>query len=173
VFLLYLLPIGLQLEGMPYAIHVRVIQTNSSDWYRVVEKTVFSNGTWSEARGEHVLTMGGTGTSGMLRFANPAGGYFLVALGVHNCKRWCDIVPDATTAMTGVQVHPSYYSSGDGNRNRMLWKQLANLEVTTAKSTKVKADYYKEDGNTLYATITIADANTDLEKLEDAQAYAK
>jgi hypothetical protein len=120
----------------PYVIHVRVIQTDPADWYRIVEKTVFSNGTWGEAGGEQTLTMGGSGTSGMLRFTNPAGDYFLVAL--------------------GVQVQPSYYSSGDGNRNAMLWKQLANLESTTAKSTKVKVDYYKEDGNTLYATITIA-----------------
>lgn len=140
----------------PYFIHVRVVQTDPADWYRIVEKTVFSNGTWGEAGGEQTLTMGGSGTSGVLRFTNPDGDNFLVALGVHNYKRWCDIVPDATTSMTGVQVHPSYYSSGDGNRNGMLWKQLANLESTTAKTTKVKVDYYKEDGNTLYATITVA-----------------
>ncbi|KAG0579152.1 hypothetical protein M758_4G077200 [Ceratodon purpureus] len=139
----------------PYSIHVKIIQNNPSNWYRIVEETVFSDGTWSKCGSEHTLTIDRSGTSGMLRFTNPTGDFFLVALGVHNYKRWCDIVPDASTSMTGVQVNPLYYASGDGNRNGMLWKQLANLEVVTAKGVHIKVDYYKEDGNTLYATITV------------------
>jgi hypothetical protein len=144
---------------MSYAIHVRVIQTDPSYWFSVVEKTNWhyaNGGTWSECNGEHTLTMGGSGTSGTLRFKNPQGDYFLVALGIHNYKRWCDIVPDATPSTTGVVVNPTYYSDGTGSRGEMLWKQLAHLEKTTAKGVKVTVDYYKEDGNTLYSTITIA-----------------
>ncbi|KAG0579151.1 hypothetical protein M758_4G077000 [Ceratodon purpureus] len=143
---------------MSYAIHVRVIQTNPSNWFNIVEKTNWhyaNGGTWADCDGDHTLTMGGSGTSGMLRFKNAAGDYLLVALGIHNYKRWCDIVTDAKSSDTGVVINPTYYADGSGSRGEMLWKQLANLEKTTSKGVKVKVDYYKEDGNTLYATITI------------------
>jgi hypothetical protein len=71
-------------------------------------------------------------------------------------KRWCDIVPDAQPHDTGVVINPTYYADSAGNRSEMLWKQLAHLEKTTAKGVKVTVDYYKEDGHTLYATITIS-----------------
>jgi hypothetical protein len=142
---------------MSYTIHVRVIQTKPTNWFSIVEKTCwhYGNGAyWSEVDGDHILQMGASGTSGMLRFRGPSGGYFLVALGVHNYKRWCDIVPDHQASNTGVQIHPTYYDDKDG-RNQMLWKQLAHLERTSTTGIKLTVDYYKEDGNTLYATITI------------------
>lgn len=244
-----------------YAVHVRVIQTEPSGWWDVVEKTVYHNargGGWTdcvdESVGEQTLTMGGSGTSGMLRFKNPKGDQFLVALGVHNYKRWCDIVTDVPLDQTAVDVHPSYYPTtvdtskrgkivqrvledkvmvmffriledrvveaqekappqghgsvvgglwsrlrfmgfstvflafflgylafllfwvfvlghtdapdstlqptvfgqGIGDRGEMLWKQLPSLEKTSAKGVKVAVNYYKEDGNTFYATITIS-----------------
>ncbi len=143
---------------MTYTIKVRVIQNKPEDWYSVVEKTVwhFANGgIWSECDGEHTLTMNGSGTSGMLRFKDAADNYFLVALGVHNYKRWCDIVPDQASSNTGVEIHPSYYADGTGSRGEMLWKQLAHLERKTAKGVTISVDYWKEDGNTLYATVSI------------------
>jgi len=142
-----------------YTIHVRVIQTKPKSWFNIVEKTVWkyaNGGTWCECEGEQILTMGGSGTSGTLRFMNPHGEYFLVALGVHNYKRWCDIVPDLSPSNTGVEIHPTYYSEGSGNRNDVLAKQLAHLEKTTRKNTKVTVDYYEENGNDMRATITIA-----------------
>ena len=142
---------------MSYTIHVRVIQTKPSNWFSIVEKTCwhYANGAyWSEVDGDHILTMGGSGTSGMLRFRGPSGGFFLVALGVHNYKRWCDIVPDQQASNTGVEIHPTYYDDKNQN-NQMLWKQLAHLERTSTTGIKLTVDYYKEDGNNLYATITI------------------
>ena len=117
-----------------------------------MEKT--SGGNWSEVDGEQILTMGGSGTSGTLRFKNPQGDYFLVALGVHNYKRWCDIVVDITPSNTGTEIHPTYYSNGA--RGEMLWKQLASLEKTTSKGVRFKVEYYKEEGHTFWATITIS-----------------
>ncbi|KAG6554014.1 hypothetical protein Mapa_004931 [Marchantia paleacea] len=139
---------------MSYTIRVRVIQTKPSAWYSIVEKTNWLyGGTWSEVDGEQFLNMDASGTSGMLRFRNPAGEFFLVALGVHNYKRWCDIVVDQKSTNTSVEILPTYYDNG--SRNEMLWKQLASLEKKTSKGEHIKVDYYKEDGNTLYATITI------------------
>lgn len=143
---------------MSYAIHVRVIQTKPTNWFSIVEKTCWHDGNgsyWSEVDGEHTLHMGSSGTSGMLRFKGPSGVYFLVALGVHNNKRWCDIVPDQQATNTGVQIHPTYYDTNSEN-HKMLWKQLAHLEKPTSSGIKLIVDYYKEDGNNLYATITVA-----------------
>ncbi|OBZ77384.1 Boletus edulis lectin [Grifola frondosa] len=73
----------------PYTIHVNINQY-CGDRFHVVEKTVWhyaNGGRWSECNGQLTLTMGGSGTSGTLRFKNPCGDYFVVALGVHNYKR--------------------------------------------------------------------------------------
>ncbi|OBZ78202.1 hypothetical protein A0H81_02578 [Grifola frondosa] len=99
---------------MSYIIHAR-FRCQCNDSVSIVEKTVWhyaNGGTWSEVDGQQVLTMGGSGTSGTLRFKSESGDYFLVALGVHNYKRWCDIVTDLTSSNTGVEIHPTYYQDG-------------------------------------------------------------
>ncbi|BFI25590.1 hypothetical protein MPTK2_1g22420 [Marchantia polymorpha subsp. ruderalis] len=139
---------------MSYTIRVRVIESKPTAWYSVVEKCNWLyGGYWTEVDGEDFLHMDASGTSGMLRFRNPAGEFFLVALGVHNYKRWCDIVVDQKNTNTGVEILPTYYNNG--SRQEMLWKQLATYEKKTSKGETIKVNYYKEDGNNLYATITI------------------
>jgi hypothetical protein len=44
----------------------------------------------------------------MLRYKNPHGDFFLVALGIHKYKRWCDIVVDTKPFNTNMRIHPSY-----------------------------------------------------------------
>ncbi|MCO5598951.1 hypothetical protein L7F22_053055 [Adiantum nelumboides] len=144
---------------MSYSISVRVIQSKPLAWFRIVEKTAFYYGngaTWAEVDdGEQVLSMGSSGTSGTLRFMNPQGEYFLVALGVHNNKRWCDIAVDLPSSSTGVEIHPTYYID-NSTRNAMLWKQLASLQATSSSGVKISVDYYVDEGKTLKATITIS-----------------
>ena len=146
---------------MSYTIVCQVYQTNPNAFFRIVEKTVWqyaNGGTWSEVNGTQVLTMGGSGTCGSLRFVADTGENFIVTLGVHNYKRWCDIVTDLKSGNTGVEIQPTYYQDGSvsGNRNEMLWKQLAQIEKTDSKGHKFAVNFFKEDGNTLYATITIS-----------------
>ncbi|KAJ7726308.1 fungal fruit body lectin [Mycena maculata] len=102
---------------MSYKITLRIYQTNPNAYFCIVEKTVWNHGanhdnggTWSDSDGEQVLTIGSSGTSGILRFLSDTGEYFLIAVGVHNCKRWCDIVSNITPDMTGAKVHPEYYT---------------------------------------------------------------
>ncbi|KAG0606826.1 hypothetical protein M758_9G171000 [Ceratodon purpureus] len=111
-----------------------------------------------------------SGTSGILRFRNkePNGSIFEVALGVHNFKRWCDIVDNSEKAETAVMVHPTYYPDKDGNHdypgNRwdVLWKQRDNFEMTLDSSGfTVTVDYYVKDGFDLCATITVIDNGGD------------
>ncbi|BBN00407.1 hypothetical protein MPTK1_1g28920 [Marchantia polymorpha subsp. ruderalis] len=143
---------------MSYTIRVRVIQSEPTSWYSIVEKTVWhygNGGTWSEVDGEQILKMGDSGTSGVLRFQNQAGDLFLVALGVHNWKRWCDIVPDLKTTETAMAIHPTYYDE-NGPRYQILWKQLESFEKDTSNGENIRVEYYREDDHDLYATITIS-----------------
>jgi hypothetical protein len=138
-----------------YVTRVNIIQTRRSPLYSIVEKTNFHEGTWSEDGNEQILTVAGSG-SGMLRFkSSQDDSFFLVALGIHNYKRWCDIVVDATPiGNTCTEIHPQYYNA-DSPRYQMLWKQLAHLEKATSTGVNIAINYHKDDDNLLGATIII------------------
>ena len=146
---------------MAYTMHLRINQTGT-DFFGVVEQTVFygNSGTWTNNNGELVLTMGGSGISGTLRFQSASGDIVLFALGVHNYKRWCDIVTDLQPKDTGMYIHPTYYqdSGVEGSRNAMLWKQLSKIEKTDAKGNSFSVNFFKEDGNNLWCEINLASA---------------
>ena len=143
---------------MSYTISVRVYQTNPNAFFNIVEKTVWqyaNGGTWSESNGEQVLTMGGSGTSGTLRFVADNGENFIVALGVHNYKRWCDIVTNLSNQQTGVIINPEYYDSKYPDREAAREKQLASYNVKNAKGRNFAVNFTKGDGNDLKANIII------------------
>ncbi|EJD33069.1 lectin [Auricularia subglabra TFB-10046 SS5] len=107
---------------MSYTFTVRVRQTTAaSEWAELVESTVwhFANGgTWRAARGELVFTMGGSGTSGLLRFARGNDEYCVFAMGVHNYKPWTDCVVDCKPGETACNMHPDYYGGGERAKQR-------------------------------------------------------
>ena len=141
---------------MSYTIAVRVFQTNPDAFFHVVEQTVWNyanGGTWSEADGVRTLTMGGSGTSGTIRFESDTGERFIVALGVHNYKRWGDIVTGLATNDTGIVIHPEYYNGG--KRAYMREKQLADYSVESAKGRKFEIKYTVTEGQNLKADIII------------------
>lgn len=144
---------------MSYTIHLRINQ-KGTDFFGMVEQTVWNfgnGGTWAYNNGEMVLTMGGSGTSGTLRFKSASGVIVLVALGVHNYKRWCDIVTDLEPKDTCMAVHPTYYqdSGVNGSRSDMLWKQLPQIQKTDSKGNSFSINFFKEDGNALWAEIDL------------------
>jgi len=142
---------------MSYKINVRVYQTNPNAFFHIVEKTVwkFANGgSWSEFNGEQILTMGGSGTSGTLRFISDTGENFIVAIGVHNNKRWGDIVTNLSNEQTGVVINPEYYVEGSG-RAAARERQLASYSVKNAKGRQYSVIYTVADGNDLRASIII------------------
>ena len=142
---------------MSYSIALRVFQTNPArGFFHVVEKTVWhyaNGGTWSEADGVLTLTMGGSGTSGVLRFKSDKGELITVAVGVHNYKRWCDVVTGLKTNETALVINGQYYSNG--GRDYQREKQLAEYSVTSAAGTKFEVKYTVADGNNLAANIII------------------
>ncbi|KIJ11856.1 hypothetical protein PAXINDRAFT_83884 [Paxillus involutus ATCC 200175] len=142
---------------MSYSIKLCVFQTNPSrGFFSCVENTCwnFANGgTWSSAGGALTLTMGGSGTSGTLRFMSDKGERLIVAIGVHNYKRWCDVVTGLAPDATGVVINGEYYNSGQ--RAYMREKQLAEYSVTSAAGTKVQVRFTVADGNALQANVII------------------
>lgn len=93
---------------MTYTITVRVYQSNPNAFFEIVEKTVWNyanGGTWTVKDDRQVLTMGGSGTSGILRFVSGEE-RFIVALGVHNYKRWVDVSTGLAPNQTATNAHP-------------------------------------------------------------------
>lgn len=141
---------------MSYSITVRVYQTQPNAFFSVVEQTVWkyaNGGTWQRVDDEYVLTMGGSGTSGTIRFKADTGETFIVALGVHNYERWCDIVTGLSPSDTGVVINPQYYDSGP--RAYMREKVLKEYSVKSAQGRQFQVIYTKADGNNLNANIII------------------
>jgi hypothetical protein len=99
---------------MSYTIRLR-IENGTSDTLTVVEKTCwyYANGcTWTEKDDEHVLLMGGSGTSGMLRFKTSSGDFFTVVLGMHNNNAWSGLLVKLQEDDTALKLHPEYYNGG-------------------------------------------------------------
>ncbi|PHH71788.1 hypothetical protein CDD82_6336 [Ophiocordyceps australis] len=120
---------------MSYTITTRVYQTNHNAFFAPVEFCVFNNGSWTSCSYEPVLTMGGSGTSGCIRFVADTGENFIVAIGVHNYKPWGDIVTKLDTNQTGVKLLPEYYETEWGGTQKkervdVRWKTLSSYEVT-------------------------------------------
>ncbi len=113
-----------------------------------------NGGTWAESYGEYVLQMGGSGTSGTLRFVGENNEKFIVALGVHNYKRWGDIVTNLTDEQTGVVINPQYYD-GNAERARARERQLAEYSVKNVQGRNITINYTVAEGNDLRANIII------------------
>jgi hypothetical protein len=143
---------------MSYTITAEVYQTNKNAFFHVVEETVWkyaNGGTWGEANGAYVLTMGGSGTCGSLRFASDTGENFIVTLGVHNYKRWGDIVTNLSSDQTGIVITPQYYSDEHRNREKQREAQLTSYNVKNSKGRNIAFTYTVADGNNLAVKIVI------------------
>lgn len=140
---------------MAYNITVRT--NNKSDkGFNIVEKTVWHGGIWSSRNGIQKLTMDDSGTSGTLRYMNKESGeHFVVALGVHNYKRWCEILVNLAPKETAAQRHAFYYNGGHAQHG-MLWKQLPEISSTTSAGTRVVVKYLNESGHDYDVLITIS-----------------
>uniref|UniRef100_D2D056 Lectin n=1 Tax=Agroathelia rolfsii TaxID=39291 RepID=D2D056_9AGAM len=141
---------------MTYKITVRIYQTNPNAFFQLVEETVWkyaNGGTWAVENDQHVLTMGGSGTSGTLRFQADDGESFVVAFGVHNYKRWCDIVTGLASNQTGIVINEEYYSLPV--RERARERQLSEYQVKNAKGRNFQVNFTQAEGGDLHANVII------------------
>jgi len=141
---------------MSYTITCRVYQKDTNAWFEIVEKTVWNyanGGAWTVVDEKQVLTMGGSGTSGILRF-KCKDEYFIVALGVHNYKRWIDVSTALPSSDTATHIHSDYYTAGN-YRATVREKQLSTFDVTSPQGRNVKVNFDVADGQSLDCTIVI------------------
>ncbi|KAI9464096.1 fungal fruit body lectin [Lactarius psammicola] len=148
-------------QEMSYSIKVLIYQTNPSKngYFRVVEKTVWkyaNGGTWNGVDGYHVLKMGGSGTSGSLRLLSNTGESFVVTLGIHNHKRWGDIVTNLGNDETACVINPQYYMNDCIYRQSQRERQLAAYEVADLQGCKYSLEYIVAEGNDLTVRVVIA-----------------
>ena len=101
---------------------------------------------------KYTLTMGGSGTSGVLRFVCKNGSAFMVAVGVHNWKRWCHIVTDLSSSDTTSTILPTYYG---GSRDENLWKQRDHISRTDSNGSKYKLEFTQKTGHNLTADLFV------------------
>ena len=71
-----------------------------------------------------MLTMGDCGTSGTLRFVADTGENFVVVFGVHNWKKWGNMVTDLAKDLTGVVLNPSIMLVGQGQALGTNWTAI-------------------------------------------------
>ena len=141
-----------------YTITACIFQANDTrGCFRIVEKAVWSNangGTWDEVNGTHVLTMGGSGTCGIMRFKNAdTGEDVAIALGVHNYKRWCDAVT-GLSGQTAASIISQYYTGPDSQgRQKVRESQLQDYSIKSAVGRQYRLHYTVADGNNLKVNI--------------------
>ncbi|KAL2816606.1 fungal fruit body lectin [Aspergillus cavernicola] len=134
---------------MSYTINVRF--ESESDALTVVEKTCWhyaNGGLWTENEGHHHLTMGGSGTSGMLRFKTTSGELFSIIVGVHNYAPWCDVQVNLVGHDTGVKLNPEYYGGG-----RLSAEAHKEIERTTSQGHHVKLHFHQIEGHNISAVL--------------------
>ncbi|KAJ6574540.1 lectin [Mycena capillaripes] len=142
---------------MSYNITIRVFQTNPNAFFRLAEQTVWNyanGGSWDSVSGAYVLAMGGSGTSGSLRFVSASGESFVATFGVHNYKRWCDIVTNLTNDQVRLLLR-CYYDGKFPDRAAQREKQLANYSVANAQGRKIAITFTAAEGNNLVANLVI------------------
>ncbi|GIK04357.1 hypothetical protein Aspvir_008438 [Aspergillus viridinutans] len=135
---------------MSYTIRLR-IQNTTSETLTVVEKTCwyYANGcTWTEQDGQHVLFMGGSGTSGMLRFKSSSGETFTTVLGMHNYNPWCDVQVNLKDDETAVKMHPEYYNGG-----KLSDQAGAGIYKGTGHGQMVAITFQRKDENEVFAVL--------------------
>ncbi|KAG5655444.1 hypothetical protein KAF25_000693 [Fusarium avenaceum] len=143
---------------MSYTIKVRAYQTNTNAFFHIVEKGCwhYANGAqWTEQDGVLTLFMGGSGTSGMLRFKTEQGKEaFFVALGVHNYKPWVDTVTGLGDEVTCVKALPEYYGNAS-DRTRSRESQRTEQNILNIDRRNISTKYKVKEGNNLELDIII------------------
>ncbi|KAI0102194.1 fruit body lectin [Nemania sp. FL0031] len=140
---------------MSYTVRVRVRHTSADAYFRIAEMAVWhyaNGGAWADSDGVLTLTMGGSGTSGMLRFQSENGEErFTVAIGVHNWNPWVHILPDVATNETTIVLLPEYYAGGKHSGIPIVPKCSAQ----SSASRNFSAEYTRTEGHKYSMEIVI------------------
>jgi len=138
---------------MAYRLSVRIIN-DTGVHLDVIEKSCWKGaGTaWTRSEAGRHLSMNSSGSSGMLRIRSSEGEHFVVALGVHNYKRWCDVDVNLTDSQVLHDLHEAYYNERHA-KYKALWAQATEASGTSSKGRKFTITFYRADGNDLLANL--------------------
>lgn len=118
-----------------------------------------NGGTWDENNDAHVFNIGESGTSGILRFKNSKTGEDVtVAVGVHNYKRWADVVTGLSGGLTTTNIQAQYYEGSTPGCFAAREAQRSDYSVTSTQPTarKWQVKYTVPEGEKLEANIIIS-----------------
>ncbi|KAI1157552.1 fruit body lectin [Nemania serpens] len=140
---------------MSYTVRVRIRHNSTDAYFRTAEMAVWhyaNGGSWADSDGQLTLTMGGSGTSGMLRLqTNNDGEPFTVAIGVHNYAPWVHVLPDVARNETTVVLLPQYYAGGKYSGVPVV----PACEVRNSAGRKLAAAFRNTEGQTYTLDIVI------------------
>jgi Fungal fruit body lectin len=136
----------------PGAYGISVQYRAGGDPLTLTDKEGFQGAYWTDSPGAQKLIIGGSGTSGMVRFQLSNGEQIAVALGVHNFSRWCDIDTAVKPNETNATRLLRYYQASDP-KFAMLWKQAPSLKATTHRGKTITVDFIVAIGHELQAVI--------------------
>lgn len=132
------------------------LHLNTTETMKLVESSVWhyaNGGTWEispSGSNTYVLTMSGSGTSGMLRFQLSSGELFAIAAGVHNYAPWSGVAVDLAPGNTLQVVHKEFYAGGSRSS-----PTVKNSSATSKLGQQVSVVYDKEDGRAYDALINV------------------
>jgi hypothetical protein len=140
---------------MSYTVRVRVRHNSADVYFRVAEMAVWhyaNGGVWADSDSVLTLTMGGSGTSGMLRFQSENGEErFAVTIGVHNYNPWVHILPDVATNETTIVLLPQYYAGGKHSNIPIV----PRCNVQSSVPRNFSAEFTRNEGNKYSMEIVI------------------
>jgi hypothetical protein len=103
-----------------------------------------------------ILTMGGSGTSGTLRFHNAnTGEYVSFTVGFHNYKSWCDIVTNLDPKDSAAKINAQYYEGDDKDRFAMRENQTQEHSVKNSKGRNFTVKFVGGSGQNVEAQMII------------------
>ncbi|KAF9523521.1 lectin [Crepidotus variabilis] len=144
---------------MSYTIETHVHKNSANKVFDCVEQCVWyyaNGGTWATTSDGFKLTMGGSGTAGLLRFMSQDGQEaFFVAMGVHNYKPWVDIITGLGNDVTGVKALPEYYNDTNPPRVASRESQRTSQSINSITNRVISVNYTVAEGNNLKLDITI------------------
>ena len=138
---------------MSYSIAAQFYQFDTSTFFHLVERAVWTDGFWSEVNGTQVLTMGSSGTSGSLRFQTDSGEGLVVTLGINNGSRWGDIAANLGDGSTCVQISPQYYDGTQPDRIAARNAERINYSVFNNRNRNLTYAYIVASGSSLKVNI--------------------
>ncbi|KAI1197739.1 fruit body lectin [Nemania serpens] len=140
---------------MSYTVRVRIRHNTTDAYFRPAEMAVWhyaNGGSWTDSDAVLTLTMGGSGTSGMLRLqADDGREPFTVVIGVHNYAPWVHVLPDVLPSETTVVLLPQYYAGGKHSGVPIV----PACEVQNSAGRKLAAAFRSTEGQTFSLDIVI------------------